>query len=175
MVYMHVCSTFFSLFVCTTVQVNDASSSVNFSDGSYYSHHCFVILGILYGLCENRQQLTWILVKKSCERWCTCVCAPHFFCDSHFHELLLKNDDRSQQKTNQSSSRRPTLLFCFLLFSSCARIDNNRREYCEEKCEKIVCMRVCSAFFFGCTTVQVWWTSCLNKSDKLYLYAMQNR
>ena len=31
---------------------------------------------------------------------------------------------------------------------SCARIDNNRREYWREKLRKLVYMRVCSAFFF---------------------------
>ena len=115
-----------------------------------------IIWLFMIGLCENRQQPTWILWRRSSERWCTCVCAPHFFFRfalllSSFYkcrillvykwcQTLLVNLER---RTISLKWLTEVWLFC------CARIDNNRREYWEGELRKMVCMRVCSAFFFS--------------------------
>ena len=95
---------------------------------------------------------------KMCESWCTCVCAPHFFFFFWVAQLCKFESLLSVALFVISVvDDRTTLFFVFCLVCLCgARIDNNRREYCEEKLRKLVYMRVCSAFFsFLCTTVQI--------------------
>ena len=128
---------------------------------------CFFYL-LQVGMCENRQQPTWILVKKVAKRWCTCVCAPHFF----FAALFIKVDIQNSSATSTNKIYRAELttqcLFVDFCFVCCARIDNNRREYCKEKLRKMVCMRVCSAFFFRCALLlSLFW--------KMITHARQNK
>ena len=85
------------------------------------------------------------------ERWCTCVCAPHFFFMSAC--LMSKYHDLSNTKQFNSDTLIPLLfVFCVCLF-----LCENRQQptwILVWKLRKMVCMHVCSAFFFFVSLLQ---------------------
>ena len=154
MVCMHVCSVFF--LCCTTVQVASIIYQLVIQHYCAFNQNtqCW-ICWLLVVSCENRQQPTWILRREMRERWCTCVCAPHFFlCCTTVHLFAFIVVAQWWYRFLAALSNEYHCVFAFGFVYCCARIDNNRREYWEERVRKMVCMCVCSVFFLCCTTVQ---------------------
>ena len=94
------------------------------------SNHKFFLLWVLdLNLCENRQQLTWILVKKVAKRRCTCVCAPHFF---YFYiaqlcKLMFKINSCTQHKQKTLKLTVKSTLF-FVIFLCWYELCENRQQ-----------------------------------------------
>ena len=119
MVCMCVCSAFFffmiaqlcKLFLKSNQRISNKKLK-RLKSNTYL--FVFFFVGFLFLLCENRQQPTWILGRKSCERWCTCVCAPHFFLFL-FAQLCDLYDIRwsTQNKTIIASYQKTQ--FCFFV------------------------------------------------------------
>ena len=88
MAYMRVCSAFFFCAQLCWWWYNVACKKCcDYSAGLRHNTVFFIFCKCLFMLCENRQQPTWILREKVVKRWCTCVCAPHFF---FFYAQLCK-------------------------------------------------------------------------------------
>ena len=106
-------------------------------------------------MCENRQQPTWILRRESAKDGVHACVLRIFFFFTHNCATYLKWSCRQKQVI----FKRPFGHFFFLFFFccyGCARIDNNRREYCHADVRKLVYMCVCSAFFL------FWLHNCAN-------------
>ena len=102
---------------------------------------------------DNNRREYW---KESCERWCTCVCAPHFFSLRFFIRFsceILMTPFKKQIPIADYSTMLWYLFLCFSIVREQTTTDVNIEQ---RKLRKMVYMRVCSAFFFMCcTTVQV--------------------
>ena len=99
----------------------------------------------------------WILKEDVRKMVYMRVFSSFFFCAQLCN---LKLDVASPTKITKQSHQQTTCVILLVVMRGCARIDNNWREYCVVEVAKDgvhACML--RIFFFGCTTVQVWWWS----------------
>ena len=96
-----------------------------------------VLFSLVLRMCENRQQPTWILGKRVAKDGVhACVLRIFFFVLHNCAGVIIITDI---QKQNQKwHAHTIPFFFVFFVFEylRCARIDNNRREYWEEKARK---------------------------------------
>ena len=116
---------------------------------NWYTTSYFYI-SILIITCENRQQPPWILREKDARKMAYMrVCSAFFFllCCTTV-QVMNVTPQQSKHNLNSDSSKQITVVVVWLLYSGCARIDNNWREYWEKKVAKEWCTCVCAPHFF---------------------------
>ena len=110
----------------------------------------FLVMFVL-GLCENRQQPTWILRSSSCTVVRTCVCAPFFFSFlfSFFFHLQITTFIDNKLTTNFQKRAISSEFGCFfVVFLWCENRQQPTWILSSPSCT-VVQLFVCAPFFFS--------------------------
>ena len=142
---MRVCSAFFFMF-CTTVQIElilIETEQKHFSvirvnnTGAFFAFVLFVV---------REQTTTDVNIGQKVAKDGVHVCVLRFFLFflSHHFKIIIYLPHNTTIKEQLYIT---LVVLFFFVVDGCARIDNNRREYCVLELHSCAYMRVCSAFF----------------------------